>query len=1588
MKHLNPSLVLGLYFFTLVGCSGGGGGGGSGGSGAAPPSDSVTVSASAYQDKKFTIDLSSFSSSVSSVTFQNGPSWLTFDSVTKKIEGVPNDNVNINNLSFTVTRSDGSSSTFGPYSISVNGDPLRKYQWHIQNTGQTNFATNPGVAGNDINQTQTIQNGITGSGVKVAVSDSGVEIAHEDLSANIIAGASKNYNLSSPYIGDPTPTSTTDGSVGHGTAVAGIIGAVGWNNIGTRGVAPNSKIAGLRFIGSSQSTAILIDQANGSFDIFNYSYGGPSLVPKVEDTAYLAQLRYGTTSQRGGKGSFYVKSAGNEFTSDYSYDSTGGPLNCFNTGSGINGNCHYFGNSNFGSAENSSTDIIVVGAINSQGTRSSYSTPGSNLWVSAPGGEFGDTDPAIMTTDIQGCNKGMSSTLETPVNSFENSSSLNPSCKYTSKMNGTSSAAPVTSGVIALILEANPILSWRDVKYILASTATKTDSTATSTSHPSSGLNLTGYTYQQGWTQNAAGFWFHNWYGFGRVNADNAVTLAKSYVGTLNPLRATQASDGTWQYSSGTISQAIPDNSATGTSSSINIRHNFIIEGIQVKFTTSHQWITDLGIELTSPSGTKNILMNINSGAFFNPSLTYTAQLLSNAFYGESSRGNWTLKVVDGAAGDTGALTSWQINVIGHNNPTPSDTTPPSPPSGLSLAQFYNSLIAAPTATFTASPSGDVMRYEYAIGVSSGGATVKEWTPIGLSTSITAASLSLTNGSTYYLSVRAIDTSENISTTISSAWTVDTTAPTATIANLANLETTNSTSITLTGTCEASSTVNIGVVSGISITSATCDAAGVLTIVYTITGSTGKKTVNLTLTDRAGNLGSNFQHNMIYIDPFKEILSIGDHHACAITSGAVKCWGQNDYGQLGDNTTTDRNSPVSVSGLSSVLSVASGSRHSCAIKSDGTAWCWGYNITGALGNSVNTNSSVPVQVTGISAATQISSGFDFSCALLSNSTVKCWGYNAMGSLGNSTNVDSNIPVLVSGISIATKISSARGAHTCALLSTGGVKCWGWNSNGQLGNNSTTDSNLPVSVSGIASGASDIQVSSYGSCAQVSAQTKCWGWNNYFQLANGSSSDSITPSVVSSVSGYKMYSLGDVVSCVISSAGKPQCWGSPAYGLLGDTNLTNSTSTPTDLPGLTQNVAIIKSGFSFSCAVKTDGSINCWGKRSEGELGNNVAGGDGSKVTTKYTSLSSNISTVVSGRAHACIVKSDTTVWCSGSDGSGQLGLSNGNNFYSNDLGYDKFRQINSLTGIVAQISAGSNHTCVRTTTGGVKCWGLNSSGQLGDGTTNSSSTPVDVAGLGGAVIDLAAGAYHTCALITGGTIKCWGANNYGQLGNSSTSSTAVTSPQLVTGITNGKSITAGRFHTCTQYMASAVACWGRNANGQLGINSTTDSSSPVALSIVSVTSLSAGARHTCALQSTGSLWCWGLNSNGQLGNNDATLADKLTPQQVTGITSGALQVSSGMYHTCSLMSGGAVNCWGSNFYGQVGVGTVGVSYITYSAVSGLNSSIDISSGESYTCSVTNTGSLQCWGQRTFGQFGDGVASTGAPSVVSGGLTLF
>ncbi len=310
----------------------------------------------------------------------------------------------------------------------------------------------------------------------------------------------------------------------------------------------------------------------------------------------------------------------------------------------------------------------------------------------------------------------------------------------------------------------------------------------------------------------------------------------------------------------------------------------------------------------------------------------------------------------------------------------------------------------------------------------------------------------------------------------------------------------------------------------------------------------------------------------------------GGAHTCAlVNSGQVKCWGQNTYGQLGNWSNTDSYTPVLVSGIptttgATATSISLGYNHSCAVLSDGQVKCWGRNSYGQLGNGSNTNSKTPVLVSGIptttgATATSISTGRYHSCAVLSDGQVKCWGYNYYGQLGNGTNTDSYTPVLVSGIPTttgATATSISLGYyHSCAVLSDGQVKCWGYNAYGQLGNGTNTNSNTPVPVTGIptttGATATSISLGYWYSCAVLSdGQVKCWGYNYYGQLGNGSNTNSNTPVPVTGISTATSISLGYFHSCAVLTYGQVKCWGDNGYGQLGNWTSTNS-NTPVSVP---------------------------------------------------------------------------------------------------------------------------------------------------------------------------------------------------------------------------------------------------------------------------------------------------------------------------------------------------------------------------------------------------------------------------------------
>jgi subtilisin-like proprotein convertase family protein len=229
-------------------------------------------------------------------------------------------------------------------------------------------------------------------------------------------------------------------------------------------------------------------------------------------------------------------------------------------------------------------------------------------------------------------------------------------------MNGTSSAAPVASGIVALMLEANPNLTWRDVKHVLASTADQVDAAIAPVSFTLPGGS---YVAEPAWTTNAAGYKFHNWYGFGRINAQNAVTMAKTYSSYLPA--TSQQTTGFVKSANFPNNGAIPDNTVTGASSSVSISTAITkIEAVQLQLNAvTHTYVGDLGFELISPSGTRSVLLPANNQMYGNVS-SLTFMLESNAFYQENPNGNWTIKIVDAYSGDTGTITSASLRIYGH----------------------------------------------------------------------------------------------------------------------------------------------------------------------------------------------------------------------------------------------------------------------------------------------------------------------------------------------------------------------------------------------------------------------------------------------------------------------------------------------------------------------------------------------------------------------------------------------------------------------------------------------------------------------------------------------------------------------------------------------------------------------------------------------------------------------------------------------------------------------------------------------------------------------------------------------------------
>ncbi len=483
-------------------------------------------------------------------------------------------------------------------------------------------------------------------------------------------------------------------------------------------------------------------------------------------------------------------------------------------------------------------------------------------------------------------------------------------------------------------------------------------------------------------------------------------------------------------------------------------------------------------------------------------------------------------------------------------------------------------------------------------------------------------------------------------------------------------------------------------------------------------------------------------------------ISVGGFHACAIISGGLKCWGRNSHYQLGDGTATQRLLPFSSTLTTGVQEVSAGHLHTCVIV-DGVPKCWGYNTDRQVGNNLTATQTSPTNVLNSSlnsftGAQSISAGQFGSCANI-NGSIQCWGTNTNGTLGNGTNITSATAVQVSGLIGGLQDFAVGSYHSCAVVN-GGVQCWGRNNYGQLGDGTTTNRSSPVIAIASGTGAQSVAVGDYHTCAIVNGGIRCWGLNDKNQISPAATAYFTNPQIFTQMSGATSFTSG---------------------------------------------VQMITAGSKFNCVVK-NGLTYCWGDNTDGILGVGVKGG--SSAIPGF--ISSTIHSLISSSAGStCITSSLNQIRCWGTNNADPLSSAGGpmQSVYGNNRGIQGFAM------------SDSHHCAVRS--GLAECWGLNSTGVLGDGSTlDSQDTPVQVTGLTSGVQAVSVTEDTSCTIVNG-AIKCWGTNF--ALTPMATSITS--SAKTIKG--NGSRV--GNNNTCA-IVKGALFCWGSNVYGQLGDGTTTD----------------------------------------------------------------------------------------------------------------------------------------------------------------------
>jgi uncharacterized repeat protein (TIGR01451 family) len=1479
-------------------------------------------------------------------------------------------------------------------------DPRYTEQWGLQNTGQFS-----GVAGADIDAEQAWNSTTGNRNVVVAVIDEGIDVSHQDLHANVwqnpgetpgnnidddgngftddINGYDFFHNDATVYDG---PGTNPDGSTidAHGTHVAGIVGAVGNNGIGSSGVNWEVSLMSLKFLGPD----------------------GGSVADAVRASNYAKSMLELWISSAGTKGA----------------------------------NVHVLNNS-YGGGGFSQAELDAIKALNSANI----------LFVAAAGNESEDNDaiPSYPASyDVPNVISVASTTRREQLSNFSNKGSLSvhlgaPGSEIVSTMpgnlygflSGTSMASPHVAGTAALVLALHPTFSSTRVRAaILFGTdpisaldnititggrlnaakallnASDTDTTA-----PSVISNL-HTTFQDDrlvtlqWT--APGDDGNNGQAslyeirFADQTASSPILLAfkKPAVAgsaeslTLNiPFRhpsgsfVIQTIDNAGNKSDSTVPVSVSPTDLADPYSVTTSAASALSTGGQHLFVQNDDSIVSQSLPFSFPhfdhfysfvSVSTNGTLYLGNGPFFDS--TSRSQTLNRRLLVAAAWDDLDLRTCFRADSDIYRVSPDQDRVIfrwqGVEFSAVQCSDAPATPKAVN---FEIELRRDGTIQMR---YGENTPLHPVVGIGGGepeGYVVpshtSEESPLNLTNAQTLtytlrslpkiADLALSSTVVPAISTQGQSTTFNVVATNLGPSRVSGVVLTDTIPNGSTLTSCTST----VGTCQSIAAnkfqVNLGLL----------DVAATATITVVIEPTASSSTPFFNAATISGRLSDPNQNNNdtsiatnlvnSNFNPQTGLIGVGTGalHSFAIRSDGIGLgFGWGAFGQIGDGGASDKRVAVRINGISSLMQIEGGTSHSIARRSDGSVWTWGRNEKGQLGLGTTTDVRLPTKVNGITNATKVAGGGHYSLVLLADGTVWGWGDNSQGQLGDGTKIDRTTPVKVNGLTGVVSIAAGTN-HSLAVKTDGTVWSWGGNDHGQLGEPPSTGRTAPAQVAGLSnimsvaagdefgfSNGQTVDIISYSCALKSDGTVWTWGSNWRGQLGNGNMIDRPTPGMVANLSGVTALTAGGFHVLALRNDGTVWAWGGNFDGQLGDGSITDRTS-PVKVLWLT-GITAIAAGSQHSLALRQDGHVFAWGSNSLGQTGSGQVG-----LLQNYPF---EITKQVAEPPPIGVLAAPTF----SPDGGTYVGPQN----VTISHAFDNLA--------VTSLVTGGTHVAARLSNGETWGWGSNFVYQLGidpgapnpDPAKLTVKIPVKVTAFDG-FSRIAGDNTHNVGLKADGTVWTWGGNARGELGYSTTNSMANLQPAQVPGLSGIVEVAAGsslgsfdQSRTMVLRNDGTVWYWGFGPLNGDDVQSRITPTQVTALSgIIGI----ATGNASFAIKNDGSVWAWGANVSGQLGDG-THFNTRSTPAPVIGI-SNISSVVAGGGHTVALKPNGTVWVWGNNDFGQLGLGVQSGDQLTPIQVPSLSGVIAIAAGANFTFALKSDGTVWACGNNGSGALGDG-----------------